>query len=518
VATGIGSSIRILVNIGLDAGTTVVNTAQLANVTDTNFYNNIASDTTTVASGAEAADGSNKVSGYASLVTNGGSDIPLIGYARIQGVPGQGTPSGLAIFNFRQNGMVVTETGVPASAMISFGRVYAQVDEKVNTGLAIANPSDEDALISFHFTDDSGKDFGAGSFAVAAHTQIAAFLDQPPFGASGSMNATLTFRSSIPVGAVALRGHLNERSEFLLTTLPVAGPGSLTSETLILPHFAAGGGWNTDLVLVNPTDQVLRGSIQFFDQGSAASAAKALVLEANGESKSTFDYSIPARAAFRLATTGAASVTTVGSIRVTPAEGDFTPSGVGLFSFRNNGVLVTEAGVPALPLASAFRLYAETSGAGGPVQTGIAVANPLPEPAEAKVELLTLAGIPTGVQGNLSIPASGQAAAFLDQIPGFEFLQGPFQGLLRVSAEQGKLAVIGLRGRVNERNDFLITTTSPVSEDLPASLAPLVLPHFADGGGYTTQFILYSGSPSQSYSGIIEFFTQSGRPMRLPLR
>ncbi|HEY2931036.1 MAG TPA: BACON domain-containing carbohydrate-binding protein [Acidobacteriota bacterium] len=519
VATGLASTIKLVVGIGLGPGTTVVNTAQLANATDTNFYNDIASDTATVvAGGAEAEEGSNKVSGFASLITNGGSDTPVIGYARIQGVPGQGTPSGLALFNFRQNGVIVTEASVPASPMISSGRIYAQVDEKVNTGLAIANPGDEDALISFHFTDEDGKDFGAGSFVVTAHSQIAAFLDQPPFGAGALVNATMTFRASIPVGAVALRGHLNERSEFLLTTLPVADMGSLSSETLILPHFAEGGGWNTDLVLVNPTDQSLRGSVQFFDQGSTDTPAQAQTLEANGENKNSFEYSIPARGAYRLATAGKAIETRAGSIRVTPAAGDSTPVGLGLFSFRSNGVLVTEAGVPALRPASAFRLYAETSGAGGPVQTGFAIANPLSTPVDVNVELLTLAGTPTGVQGSLSIPANGQVATYLVQVPGFEFLQGPFQGLLRVSAEPGRISAIGLRARVNERDDFLITTTSPVSEDLPAWMAPLILPHFADGGGYTTQFVLYSGSPSQSYSGIIEFFTQSGRSLRLPLR
>jgi hypothetical protein len=78
--------------------------------------------------------------------------------------------------------------------------------------------------------------------------------------------------------------------------------------------------------------------------------------------------------------------------------------------------------------------------------------------------------------------------------------------------------VIGLRGRYNERADFLITTTPPVNEGSTASTAEIVFPHFAEAGGYTTQFILFSSTPSQSSSGVFRFFSQSGQPLNLILR
>jgi len=78
--------------------------------------------------------------------------------------------------------------------------------------------------------------------------------------------------------------------------------------------------------------------------------------------------------------------------------------------------------------------------------------------------------------------------------------------------------VVGLRGRSNERNDFLITTTPPVNEATPPSTARLVFPHIADGGGYTTKFILFSGRPGQSSSGTMQLFSQSGGVLDLTLR
>jgi len=55
--------------------------------------------------------------------------------------------------------------------------------------------------------------------------------------------------------------------------------------------------------------------------------------------------------------------------------------------------------------------------------------------------------------------------------------------------------IVGLRGRNNERDDFLITTTPPVDETAAASNALLVFPHLAVVGGYSAQFIVFSGWP-----------------------
>lgn len=40
-------------------------------------------------------------------------------------------PSGLAIFAFRKNGVLVTETAVPASPLIEGGRIYAEIQGAV---------------------------------------------------------------------------------------------------------------------------------------------------------------------------------------------------------------------------------------------------------------------------------------------------------------------------------------------------------------------------------------------------
>ena len=337
---------------------------------------------------------------------------------------------------------------------------------------------------------------------------------------SNRNNSRLTVAElvAVPIAVIALRGLTNERGEFLITTLPVvdlnaaAGPGPL-----VFPHFSDGGGWTTQIVLVNSGDSVLTGTVQFVDR-----SGQAATVGVNNQSNTSFAYSIPARSSQKLPTSGTATSIRTGSVRVVPAANTSVPSGLAIFSFRNGATTVAEAGVPAVPAGTAFRLYAEASGdfshsAAGSIQTGLAVANTSTNAATVTLELSKLDGSSTGLTGMLSVPANGQVAIFLNQITGFGSLQIPFQGVLRVSSP-ASISVAGLRGRYNERSDFLITTTPPVNEATAPSPAALFFPQISDSGGYTTQFILFSGQPGQSSSGTMQLFSQSGGALNLTLR
>ncbi|MBI4475089.1 MAG: hypothetical protein HY646_20650, partial [Acidobacteria bacterium] len=455
--------------------------------------------------------------GGASSVSAGLADSIGVGYGIIRPDTGNTTPSGLAIFGFRENNILVSEAGVPATPAILSGRIYAEVGGAVNTGIAIANPNDDAATVTFFFTNANGN-FGAGAMTVPARGQIAKFLNQAPFNSGDSVSGTFTFTSSVPIAVIALRGLTNERGEFLITTLPLADLSAPASSTaLVFPHFADGGGWTTQMVLVNPGDTVLSGAVQFRDP-----SGQAATVSVGDQTDTSFNYSIPARSSQKLPTTGATSSILTGSVRVVPATGTAAPSGLAIFSFRISGTTVAEAGVPAVPAGAAFRIYAETagnfsSGAIGSIQTGLAIANMSSAATTVTLELAKLDGTSAGLTGTLQVPANGQISTFLNQIQGFATLETPFKGVLRVSGP-ASLSMVGLRGRYNERADFLITTTPPVNEAGTPTSSTLYFPHVVDGGGYTTQFILFSGLPGQVTAGTMQLLGQSGSVLVLTLR
>ena len=463
--------------------------------------------------------------GGVSFSSQGASSTSVSGYGHVEADDGMTSPDGLAIFGYRQNGILVSEAGVPAVPAVLEGRIFAETDGAVRTGLAIANPNDGPATVRFFFTDGNGMDYGHGSLMLGPREQTARFLDEDPFNGGSGMLGTFTFTSNQPVAVIALRGFVNERSEFLMTTLPVAPLSAPAGGTVYFPHFTDGGGWTTQVILVNPTDALISGSVQFRSQGSATTAAGAATLTlADGRTGSEFTYSIPPRSATRLETANpAGSTQQSGSVRMVAGAGASVPSGVSVFAYERGGVTVSEAGVPASDPGAAFRMYVETSGAPGQpgaARTGIALTNTSGTAAAVTLELTALDGTSTGPAASLPIPASGQVARFIDEI--FPGLRTPFSGILRITSKppspfhtRADLAVIGLRLTTNERRDVVVTTTPPLDEDSPTTASELFFPHFVDSGGWTTQFILYSGTPGGTPSGSLLFTGQDGQPLEL---
>jgi hypothetical protein len=161
-----------------------------------------------------------------------------------------------------------------------------------------------------------------------------------------------------------------------------------------------------------------------------------------------------------------------------------------------------------------MRVYVES---GGSIQSAIALANNVSTPVTVKLDITNLDGTSTGLPGAVSqvLPGFGHIAKFIsDALPG---MPGSFKGILRVSTDSAEVSAIGLRTVSNERGEFLITTTQPTSETAPAS-GLLLIPHLPDGGGFTSQIILYSGSAGQSPSGSVILVDHSGQPAGVTVR
>jgi hypothetical protein len=417
------------------------------------------------------------------ISTAGNGNAMTVGYGRIQADAGQPLPSGLAIVGLRQSDVLVSEASVPASRAVTSGRVFAEVGTNVNTGIALANPNEAAATLSFYFTDSNGVNFGSGTVVIPPRQQIAAFFDEAPFNGGNSILGTFSFTSSISIAVVALRDFANERGEFLITTLPVVEIGATALGTTTA-HFANGGGWTTQVVLVNPSDMPISGTAQFINR--------------TGQTIQTVPYSLAPRSSARIVSAGSSSAVQMGSVRLSsPAFA------VSIFSLNANGVTVTQAGVPTLPAGMAFQSYVEN---GNTIRSGIAIANPSATAVDVTLEI-------NGITTTFSIPGNGQTAQFVNEIPAFANLPSTFQGVLRMTSSAA-VSVTGLRAHINERGEFLITTTAPVDNLATAGAAELFLPYFAEGQGYSMQFVLFG----RTASGTMYFIDQAGNPASLLFR
>jgi hypothetical protein len=452
--------------------------------------------------------------GGVSLQTTGGTSALTIGYDRVQANSGSVAPDGVAIYGLRQGGTLITETGVPISKLITAGLLYVEISGAANTGLAIANPNSDDVTITYTVTNSNDvQSFYTGSFTIAAGTQMAKFLNEWPFSLPGT-TGVMTFSASEPVGITTLRGFTNERSEFLVSTLPVLDPSvPVSTVPAFLPHFAVNGGWRTDLVLMNTVDAPTSGTIYFTD-----SSGNPINVTIGSLTTSSLSYTIPQKRTIKfILPNTAGSALQTGMIKVVPVTGATAPVPLAVFSYTPAGVRVSEASVIG-NLGSQFRTYIENSGTVGSVgsiESGLAIANADVNTATVNLQLFRLDGTSTGLTASLSIPVNGKVAKFVNEM--FPSFSNPFKGVLRITSIS-PLSIVGLRSRYNERNDFLITTV-PVSQELTqGSSSEVMFPHIVDAGGYTTQIILLDVVSGQTSTGTMRFRTVGGQLLDLTLQ
>jgi hypothetical protein len=426
---------------------------------------------------------------------------PVAGYAKVE-PDNNPDAAAAAIVSYRQNGILVSEAAFTPQDSLRDGRIYVESDRSFKTGIAMANPNGRPAIVDFYFTDTAGTAMRDRQTTIPANGQIVAFLDEQPFAGQSPFRGTLTFSSSQDLYVSAIRAHINERSEFLMTPLPVMPLSSRSAGGIqFIPHFADGGGWTTQILLVNPTSAAIRGKIQFFSQGTPSADGEPVVMELDGKTGTAFDYVIPANASQRVDTSGSPAEPRVGSVRIMPDSGSYFPSSLAIFSFKRDGITVNETGLEgSFPQYYTFKADWVGDFAArepGSMRTAIVVTNTHNTPIRSYVADI-----------ERIIPANGQAAFFLDKPP-------DSSGIVRVV---GDPAVAGsLRGRYNDRGDLIFTALPSFPGPFPSrTFFPLVV----NGGGFSTEFVFVNecGPPPLCSGGAVKVFSQSGDVVKTPVQ
>jgi hypothetical protein len=329
----------------------------------------------------------------------------------------------------------------------------------------------------------------------------------------------MSVTSNLPIGITSFRGLTNERNEFIVTTMqPGRPPAALFTGVPIqprviagyIPLFAAGDGWSTQLVVIdtNPSDGSF-GTFEFVDSNGSP-----VVANIDGRSTSTFDFSIGRGDLQRFAINSDGPGMHTGYIRITAAAHSARFESFAILTYKRGGVTVSMTCVPMTQPAATSRVFVEENGDfPGQLQTGIAINNDSTSSATVILELRDSAGQPAGASATLVIPAFGQHSRFLREIPEFAKVPFPFRGTLRIStAASGGVSVVAIRGRSNERADFLFSSLPLATEVETNDVAPQrMFPLIGAGGGYGSELALFTDAGTAS-SGAIVVVSQTGAP------
>jgi hypothetical protein len=423
----------------------------------------------------------------------GQSSTPSSGTVEIMPSDSRTTPIAAAMIGYRAGGVLMTETAVAASQKVRSGHLFVDNQDSLTTGFVLTNFGDAEAQVDYSVIDASGNAISNGKFAIPA--QARAF--NSPTVVPRNFQGTFTFNSTVPLSVAGFRIATNSRSEPILAFVPAAS-ALPSSQPLTVPQFVAGGGFVSEIVLSNPGNTALRGTVVFYSQGTTTGSTSLV----NGGQSTLFEYEIPPMGLVRKSFGDQDAVTLVGSVRIVPSiPGESLPNTLEVMRLAQNGVTVSETVFAATPASTGFHIYAESTGnAAAPVQTGVVIANPSNNVLTARLELLDQAGTSVAAR-DLSIPGNGQTSDHLKGI--FSNVPENFRGTLKITGSHAFTA-IGMRTRNNERGEFLFSALPAASEAAWAAQgSSTVLPFVIRGGRYSTDLILYHGGTGGSSNGAV---------------
>ncbi len=236
------------------------------------------------------------------------------GYVILTPDSGTTPPLAFVTYGLVQNGVVMSKAGVLATTLSTTASAAVDVVGTINRnlGLAIANPDGAANTITLTLKDANGGIVGTPiPLPIDPYKQIPRFVDQLfPTGSLGpAFTGSINLQSATPFATVGLAFSGTAFNTVALGITSVGSPVPQRTQTagnaadtptpgivggvgsMIFPQFAFGGGWATQISVVNISGNTASGRIDIFD-----TEGRPLAIKLNGASvlKSTFTYSLPA--------------------------------------------------------------------------------------------------------------------------------------------------------------------------------------------------------------------------------
>ena len=153
---------------------------------------------------------------FQTLQTWGEPESPIKGWARVMcDRPLRGS----SIFQLvGSDNLILFEAGVSDSPATGQAKVFVQREGTISTGIALANPLEEEAIVIFRLLDSTGTEVGSQARLITSEAQLAQFIEELfPASAVDSFEGTLVVSSDIPIVITALR----TQSGFQMSSYPV---------------------------------------------------------------------------------------------------------------------------------------------------------------------------------------------------------------------------------------------------------------------------------------------------------
>ena len=199
-----------------------------------------------------------------------------------------------------------------------------------------------------------------------------------------------------------------------------------------------------------------------------------------------------------------------GYIIVRPDSSQLAPITGAVFTLALAGKVVATTGVaPAAP-SKQVRVYVDRR---NNHDAGVALVNVGSQSAALRITAANLQGAVRGTARAMTLGPAHQMSLFASQL--VPDLPEGFRGSILLESDV-PVATMAMRS-TSSGGRFLLATLPVVDLSQPAAVKTCFFPHLADGGGYTSEFILLNPRPESAW-GRLRFFTTAGVPLPLVAR
>ena len=222
-----------------------------------------------------------------------------------------GTTSGLVVFasfgmrHYGENSDA-TQAGVLPPDLTTNAVLFVDRSGRLskNLGVAIVNPNSSNVNVTMTLRKSDGTQLATTDVNVPSHHHVSKFVTElftnhssmPP-DYTGMLAVTSAGSSNLPVSVIGLRYRGANFSTLPVTSLsgtttplPTIATGVGGDGAILIPEFAAGGGWATELVMANTGTSSLMVRVDLFKEDGTP-----LTTALNGQTGSSFtNLTIPA--------------------------------------------------------------------------------------------------------------------------------------------------------------------------------------------------------------------------------
>jgi DNA-binding beta-propeller fold protein YncE len=393
----------------------------------------------------------------------------------------------------RESRILLSEMALASSAPVQQALLYA--DSSDSTKLIINNPSQTSASLEINASAVSGDVIG-GTIRRNVSAQEQLILDLSDLiDQDDSDNVVIELNSSVPV---YVQGYSQDvGSEFPLASPAPIASSTMQGDTANIPRVQLGGGYQSEILLMNPGEEVLTG--QIIVHGSK-----------NGDLSDT--YRIAPGRIYRWDSGIQSGLARTGYVTI-HSDGNTVPSGGARISLYDDNTLVTRSFVPTGQVSRRLWVPVDNNPSTtrhGRINVNFNIVNngaQAPAGASVRLNLFSPDGsfvqrfeqiIPIGEQWNISLVELAKSDRF--------------RGSIRIASD---VPVSVSATRVTENiNGDLVEMELPIVDENTATVGrPLLL----DGEGLASEIILLNTDQSE-VEGNIEFYSANGDSTELILR